>query len=127
MKKLIVTSTAAALGLALLGPAQAQRAYYHSGSYGSAYDTPAAIPGDIVGGAVTTGGDIVGGAVTAGDDIVGGILGPFFGPFDNNYNAGFGAPVRARPVAYGSFDVRPGCRPARALVDGNWRRAVICP
>jgi len=126
MKKLIVTSTAVALGLALLGPAQAQRAYYSS-DYRSGYDSPAAIPGAVVGGAVTTGGNIVGGAFSAGDTIVGGILGPFFGPFDNNYNAGFGAPVRARPVAYGSFDVRPGCRPARALVDGNWRRAVICP
>jgi hypothetical protein len=122
MKKLVLTSTlaVAALGLASLGPAQAQRAYN-----GPAYDTPAAIPGDILGGAVTTGGDVVGGAFTAGDDIVGGILGPFFGPM--NSITGYGAPVRAQPVAYGSFGVRPGCRPARALVDGSWRRAVICP
>jgi hypothetical protein len=125
MKTLIVTSTAVAMGLALLGSAQAQRAYYSS-DYRSGYDTPAAIPGAVVGGAVTTGGDIMGGAFTAGDTIVGGILGPIFGPFDNN-NSGFGAPVRAQPAAYGSFDGRPGCRPARALVDGNWRRAVICP
>ncbi len=120
MKKLILTTTVAvaALGLASLGPAEAQRVYH-----GSAYDSPAAVPGDVVGGVVTTSGDIVGGAFTAGDDIVGGILGPFFGPFDN----GVGGPVRAQPVAYGSFDVRPGCRPARALVDGRWRRAVICP
>jgi hypothetical protein len=116
MKKLILTSTlaVAALGFASLGPAQAQRVYH-----GSAYDTPAAIPGEVVGGAVTTGGDVVGGVFTAGNDIVGGILGPFVGPM--------GGPVRAQPVAYGSFGVQPGCRPARALVDGNWRRAVICP
>lgn len=124
MKKLILTSTlaVAAMSLASLGAAQAQRVYN-----GPAYDTPAAIPGDVVGGAVTTGGDIVGGAFTAGDDIVGGILGPFFGPMGGTYNTGYGAPVRAQPVAYGSFGVRPGCRPARALVDGSWRRAVICP
>lgn len=123
MKKLIVTSTAVALGLALLGPAQAQRVYNSSGYYRS-YDFPAAVPGTIVGGAVTTGGEVVGGAATAGGDIVGGILRPIFGPMGNT---GYGAPVRAQPAAYGSFDVRPGCRPARALVDGQWRRAVICP
>jgi hypothetical protein len=123
MKKLILTSAAvAALALTSFGPAQAQRTYYRSG-----YDSPASVPGDIVGGAVTTGGDFVGGAVTAGDDIVGGILGPFFGPMGNTYNTGYGAPVRAQPIGYGSVDVRPGCRPARALVDGQWRRAVICP
>jgi hypothetical protein len=124
MKTLIVTSTAAALGLALLGPAQAQRAYYNSDYNRSGYDSPAAVPGAVVGGAVTTGGEIVGGAVNAGDDIVGGILGPFFGPMGNT---GYGAPMRAQPAGYGSFDVRPGCRPGRALVDGQWRRAVICP
>jgi len=123
MKKLILTSAAvAALALTWLGPAQAQRTYYRP-----AYDSPASVPGDIVGGAVTTGGDIVGGAVTAGDDIVGGILGPLFGPMNTTYNPGYGAPVRAQPAGYRSFDVRPGCRPARANVDGQWRRAVICP
>ena len=120
MKKLILTSTVAvaALGLVSLGPAQAQRVYN-----GPAYNSPASVPGDVVGGVVTTSGDIVGGAFSAGDNIVGGIMGPIFGPFDNS----LGGPVRAQPVAYGSFDVRPGCRPARALVDGRWRRAVICP
>jgi hypothetical protein len=117
MKKLILSSAAAiaALSLVSFGPAQAQ-----------AYRTAPGYYTDPVTGAVTAGADVVGGAANFGTDIFGGVVGGVLSPFGaafggNDYRAG--APVRVQRAGYNGAN----CHRGRALVDGVWRPAFICP